>query len=115
MFLHNGVHVRCRPAEVLRFRHFLSFRENAEGLNKGRNVGKIDGIFGGGSMFKLPGAVSTPCQNFLSHDSLPREKASDSCVALWRPCDGVRASSAVPGAKRAQQPRFGPRPSVCFG
>ena len=64
MFLHNGVHVRCRPAEVLRFRHFLSFRENAEGLNKGRNVGKIDGIFGGGSMFKLASAVSTPCQNF---------------------------------------------------
>merc|ERR1711896_11175 len=29
-----------------------------KGLNKGRNVGKIDGIFGGGSMFKLPGAVS---------------------------------------------------------
>merc|ERR1712216_532481 len=27
-----------------------------KGLNKGRNVGKIDGIFGGGSMFKLPGA-----------------------------------------------------------
>ena len=46
------------PAEVLRFRHFLSFRENAEGLNKGRNVGKIDGIFGGGSMFKLAGAVA---------------------------------------------------------
>ena len=37
---------------------FLSFRENAEGLNKGRNVGKIDGIFGGGSMFKLAGAVA---------------------------------------------------------
>ena len=35
-----------------------------KGLNKGRNVGKIDGIFGGGSMFKLPGAVSTRCQNF---------------------------------------------------
>merc|ERR1711896_124623 len=29
-----------------------------KGLNKGRNVGKIDGIFGGGSMFKPPGAVS---------------------------------------------------------
>merc|ERR1711970_905818 len=29
-----------------------------KGLNKGRNVGKIDGIFGGGSMFKLLGAVS---------------------------------------------------------
>merc|ERR1712072_169505 len=29
-----------------------------KGLNKGRNVGKIDGVFGGGSMFKLPGAVS---------------------------------------------------------
>merc|ERR1712139_758502 len=29
-----------------------------KGLNKGRNVGKIDGIFGGGSMVKLPGAVS---------------------------------------------------------
>merc|ERR1712093_253526 len=29
-----------------------------EGLNKGRNVGKIDGIFGGGSMFKLAGAVA---------------------------------------------------------
>merc|ERR1712167_296946 len=29
-----------------------------KGLNKGRNVGKIDGIFGGGSMFKLAGAVS---------------------------------------------------------
>merc|ERR1712093_502007 len=29
-----------------------------KGLNKGRNVGKIDGIFGGGSMLKLPGAVS---------------------------------------------------------
>merc|ERR1712216_758204 len=28
------------------------------GLNKGRNVGKIDGIFGGGSMFKLSGAVA---------------------------------------------------------
>ena len=41
-----------------------------KGLSKGRNVGKIDGIFGGGSMFKLTSAVSTPCQNFLSHDSL---------------------------------------------
>merc|ERR1712205_42483 len=29
-----------------------------KGLNKGRNVGKIDGIFGGGSMFKLSGAVA---------------------------------------------------------
>merc|ERR1739848_902340 len=29
-----------------------------KGLNKGRNVGKIEGVFGGGSMFKLPGAVS---------------------------------------------------------
>merc|ERR1712118_514757 len=29
-----------------------------KGLNKGRNVGKIDGIFGGGSMFKLAGAIS---------------------------------------------------------
>merc|ERR1711881_430989 len=29
-----------------------------KGLNKGRNVGKIDGIFGGGSMFKMAGAVS---------------------------------------------------------
>merc|ERR1711959_831854 len=29
-----------------------------KGLNKGRNVGKIDGIFGGGSMFKLAGAVA---------------------------------------------------------
>merc|ERR1711959_337074 len=29
-----------------------------KGLNKGRNVGPIDGVFGGGSMFKLPGAVS---------------------------------------------------------
>merc|ERR1719443_363736 len=28
-----------------------------KGLNKGRNVGKIDGIFGGGSMFKLAGAA----------------------------------------------------------
>merc|ERR1719321_2656004 len=27
-----------------------------KGLNKSRNVGKIDGIFGGGSMFKLAGA-----------------------------------------------------------
>ena len=35
-----------------------------KGLSKGRNVGKIDGIFGGGSMFKLTSAVSTPCQNF---------------------------------------------------
>ena len=37
-----------------------------KGLSKGRNVGKIDGIFGGGSMFKLTSAVSTPCQNFQS-------------------------------------------------
>merc|ERR1711981_1483672 len=29
-----------------------------KGLSKGRNVGKIDGIFGGGSMFKLTSAVS---------------------------------------------------------
>merc|ERR1712224_1020826 len=29
-----------------------------KGLSKGRNVGKIDGIFGGGSMFKLASAVS---------------------------------------------------------
>merc|ERR1712072_1090738 len=29
-----------------------------KGLNKGRNVGKIEGVFGGGSMFKLPGAVA---------------------------------------------------------
>merc|ERR1712094_158755 len=29
-----------------------------KGLNKGRNVGKIDGVFGGGSMFKLAGAIS---------------------------------------------------------
>merc|ERR1712093_429000 len=29
-----------------------------KGLNKGRNVGAIPKIFGGGSMFKLPGAVS---------------------------------------------------------
>merc|ERR1712182_125888 len=29
-----------------------------KGLNKGCNVGKIDGIFGGGSMFKLAGAIS---------------------------------------------------------
>merc|ERR1712182_80201 len=29
-----------------------------KGLNKGRTVGKIEGIFGGGSMFKLAGAVS---------------------------------------------------------
>merc|ERR1712220_30650 len=29
-----------------------------KGLSKGRTVGKIEGIFGGGSMFKLPGAVS---------------------------------------------------------
>merc|ERR1712093_62275 len=29
-----------------------------KGLNKGRNVGKIDGVFGGGSMFKLAGAVA---------------------------------------------------------
>merc|ERR1712100_36145 len=29
-----------------------------KGLNKGRNVGKIEGIFGGGSMFKLAGAVA---------------------------------------------------------
>merc|ERR1712057_85886 len=29
-----------------------------KGLNKGRNVGKIEGVFGGGSMFKLAGAVA---------------------------------------------------------
>merc|ERR1712093_449232 len=29
-----------------------------KGLNKGRNVGKIEGVFGGGSMFKIPAAVS---------------------------------------------------------
>merc|ERR1711981_423382 len=29
-----------------------------KGLNKGRNVGRIDGVFGGGSMFKLAGAVA---------------------------------------------------------
>merc|ERR1711939_1254898 len=29
-----------------------------KGLSKGRTVSKIEGIFGGGSMFKLPGAVS---------------------------------------------------------
>merc|ERR1711924_124717 len=29
-----------------------------KGLNKGRNVGQIDGVFGGGSMFKLAGAVA---------------------------------------------------------
>ena len=29
-----------------------------QGLSKGRTVSKIEGIFGGGSMFKLPGAVS---------------------------------------------------------
>merc|ERR1711881_782975 len=29
-----------------------------KGLNKGRNVGKIEGVFGGGSMFKIAGAVS---------------------------------------------------------
>merc|ERR1711981_1278208 len=29
-----------------------------KGLSKGRNVGKIDGVFGGGSMFKLAGAVA---------------------------------------------------------
>merc|ERR1711908_188137 len=29
-----------------------------KGLNKGRTVGKIEGIFGGGSMLKLAGAVS---------------------------------------------------------
>merc|ERR1711959_177144 len=29
-----------------------------KGLNKGRNVGKIDGVWGGGSMFKMAGAVS---------------------------------------------------------
>merc|ERR1712093_430492 len=29
-----------------------------KGLSKGRNVGKIEGVFGGGSMFKLAGAVS---------------------------------------------------------
>merc|ERR1712225_20776 len=29
-----------------------------KGLNKGRNGGKIDGVFGGGSMFKLAGAVA---------------------------------------------------------
>merc|ERR1712196_339558 len=29
-----------------------------KGLSKGRTVSKIEGIFAGGSMFKLPGAVS---------------------------------------------------------
>merc|ERR1712225_150864 len=29
-----------------------------KGLSKGRNVGKIEGVFGGGSMFKLAGAVA---------------------------------------------------------
>merc|ERR1711881_39222 len=29
-----------------------------KGLNKGRNVGKIDGVWGGGSMFKMAAAVS---------------------------------------------------------
>merc|ERR1712080_802087 len=29
-----------------------------KGINKGRNVGKIDGIWGGGSMFKMAAAVS---------------------------------------------------------
>jgi chromatin remodeling complex protein RSC6 len=43
-----------------------------KGLSKGRNVGKIDGIFGGGSMFKLTSAVSTPCQNFQSRKKNPK-------------------------------------------
>merc|ERR1711977_270094 len=29
-----------------------------KGINKGRTVGKIEGIWGGGSMFKMAGAVS---------------------------------------------------------
>merc|ERR1711869_101664 len=29
-----------------------------KGLSKGRNVGKIEGLFGGGSMFKLASAVA---------------------------------------------------------
>merc|ERR1739841_47144 len=29
-----------------------------KGINKGRNVGKIDGLWGGGSMFKMTAAVS---------------------------------------------------------
>ena len=33
-------------------------KKTREGLSKGRTVSKIEGIFGGGSMFKLPGAVS---------------------------------------------------------
>ena len=37
-----------------------------QGLSKGRTVSKIEGIFGGGSMFKLPGAVSTRCQKCRS-------------------------------------------------
>ena len=36
------------------------------GLSTGRTVDKIEGIFGGGSMFKLPGAVSTRCQKCRS-------------------------------------------------
>ena len=67
----------------------MGVSENAQGLNKGRNVGKIEGVFGGGSMFKLPGAVSTRCQNFPA-----LEKGCQS-FACWRPCDGVQASSAV--------------------
>jgi len=59
------------PWRSLAFSHVFEFplhvallSEKAQGLSKGRNVGKIDGIFGGGSMFKLTSAVSTPCQNF---------------------------------------------------
>merc|ERR1712094_115469 len=31
-----------------------------KGINKGRSVGKIDGLWNGGSMFKMTAAVSKP-------------------------------------------------------
>ena len=82
-----------------------------KGLNKGRNVGKIDGIFGGGSMFKLPGAVSTRCQNFPALEKDCKWFAYCTVAPPLRRSPSVQRS---PRAERAQQPRFGPCRSVCF-
>ena len=82
-----------------------------KGLNKGRNVGKIDGIFGGGSMFKLPGAVSTRCQNFPALEKDCKWFAYCTVAPPLRRSPSVQRSVR---AERAQKPRFGPCRSVCF-
>jgi len=40
-----------------------------QGINKGRTVGKIDGLWNGGSMFKMTAAVSTPGQTYQASEA----------------------------------------------